>query len=242
VKVKTILTLAAVALLAIPAAAQAHITLNPREAGAGQFTELLVRVPNEQDNAATTKVDLKLPPGFVFASYEPRPGWNAKVIKQKLAKPIQTDDGPVTEQVSEIVWTGDGSGLGKIGPGQFMDFPLSVQIPGKPGQTLTFKAIQTYDNGDIVRWIGPANSDHPAPRVMVTSATDSGAGHGAMGTSGGTGSSSGGATGQQSTSSTSSGGGSSNGLAIAAIVVGALGLLAGGGALMRTRRRTAATA
>ena len=42
----------------------------------------------------------------------------------------------------------DGSGSqGKIAPGEFMDFPLSVQVPDKAGTTLTFKALQTYDNG-----------------------------------------------------------------------------------------------
>ena len=33
-----------------------------------------------------------------------------------------------------------------------------------------FKAIQTYSNGDVVRWIGAADSDHPAPHVAVTAA------------------------------------------------------------------------
>lgn len=236
-RAKTAMTVTAIALLAIPAAAQAHITLNPKQAPAGDFTELLVRVPNEQDKAATTKVDLKLPPGFIFASYEPRAGWNVKVIKQKLAKPIQTDDGPVSEQVSELIWAGDGSSQGRIGPGQFTDFPLSVQIPGEAGQTLTFKAIQTYSNGDIVRWIGPPNADKPAPRVMVTASSEGG--HGSAGTSSGGGSEPTAARADQTASSGSSGsGGASKGLGIAALVVGILGLLAGGAALVMGGRRT----
>ena len=48
-----------------------------------------------------------------------------------------------------------------------MDFPLSVQVPDKAGTTLTFKALQTYDDGKVVRWIGPAGSDEPAPQVKV---------------------------------------------------------------------------
>jgi uncharacterized protein len=244
VRIKTALALAVLALVAMPAVAQAHITLNPKQAPAGEFTELLVRVPNEQDKAATNKVDLKLPPGFVFASYEPRPGWSVKVIKQKLAKPVQTDDGPVTEQVSEIIWTGDRSAQGRIGPGQFMDFPLSVRIPGKPGQALTFKAIQTYDNGDVVRWIGPPDADKPAPQVMVTKGGESGAGHAGTGAAGG-GTQPTAGTANQSTGSSSSDGGSSasKGLGIAALVLGGLGLLAGGAALalVLARRRTAAT-
>jgi periplasmic copper chaperone A len=42
--------------LAAPAAAQAHVTLQPTEVPAGGFTRLDVRIPNERDNADTTKV------------------------------------------------------------------------------------------------------------------------------------------------------------------------------------------
>ena len=38
---------------------------------------------------------------------------------------------------------------------------------GKPGDKLTFKALQTYDDGEIVRWIGPEDADEPAPTVTL---------------------------------------------------------------------------
>jgi uncharacterized protein len=231
---RTTITAVTLGLLAMPAAAQAHVTINPNEAPAGGFTELLVRVPTERDNASTVKVDLKLPPGFAEASYEPQPGWKVKVTKSKLAKPIQTDDGPVTEQVSEIVWTGDGSANGKIAPGQFKDFPLSVQIPDKAGTTLTFKALQTYSNGEVVRWIGPPDAEEPAPHLDVTKAAAEG-GHdtaSADKTAAATPASSG---------SSDDGGGASKGLGIAALVVGILGLLAGGAALLMRGRSTVST-
>jgi uncharacterized protein len=138
-----------------------------------------------------------------------------KVKKTKLAEPITTDEGDkLTEQVSQVTWTG-----GKIAPGEFQDFPVSLQIPDKPGTTLTFKAVQTYDNGKVVRWIGPPDSEEPAPQVKVTAAD---------------------AADTASTTSTSSSGGDdeSDTLAIIALVVGGLGLLAGGVALL-TRRRAA---
>jgi uncharacterized protein len=153
--------------LALAPAAAAHVTVQPEEAPAGGFVRLAVRVPNEQEKADTVKVDLLLPPGFVDASYEPVPGWTVEVKTRKLAQPVQTDDGPVSEEVGEIVWTARG-GQGGIAPGQFVDFPLSVQMPGKPGGTLTFKALQTYSNGDVAHWIGPPGSDEPAPQVRIT--------------------------------------------------------------------------
>src|SRR3954470_8251077 len=159
----------AVAVLALPAAAQAHVTLQPDQAPAGAFTVLDVRVPTERDNASTAKVDVKFPAGFAAASYQAVSGWRVRVIKKTLDKPIQTDDGPITEGVDRMVWTRT-SRSGGIKPGQFQDFPISVQIPGKAGDKLTFKALQTYNNGEIVRWIGAAGSDPPAPLVTVTAA------------------------------------------------------------------------
>ena len=163
---RCIAVLTTVAALTVPAAAQAHVTVQPKTAPAGGFARMDVRVPNERDNASTTKVELQLPDGFAEASYEPVPGWTVKVKKAKLAQPIKTDDGEVTEGVKQITWTSkDG-----IPPGAFQDFGLSVQVPGKDGDTLTFKALQTYSNGEIVRWIGPEGSDNPAPAVSVVSA------------------------------------------------------------------------
>ena len=156
---KTIAIACTAAALSAPAAAQAHVTLQPDEAPAGGFARLDVRVPNERDDAATTKVEVKFPPGFAEVSTEPLAGWTTKVTKTKLAKPVTTDEGDkITEQVDTITWTGSGQ-QGRIGPGQFQDFGLSVALPDEAGKSLTFKALQTYSDGDVVRWIGP-----PAPR------------------------------------------------------------------------------
>jgi uncharacterized protein YcnI len=178
---RKIAVLAAAGALAAPAAAQAHVTLQPKTAQAGSFTVLDVRVPNERDKASTVKVDVQFPAGFASVSYQPVPGWKVKVIKKKLATPVQTDDGPITEGVSRMIWSGTRKGSGKIAPGQFMDFPISVQVPGKAGDVLTFKALQTYSNGEIVRWIGAPSADLPAPQVKVTAAAARSAGHAGMG-------------------------------------------------------------
>jgi uncharacterized protein YcnI len=222
-------SVAALALLA-PAAAQAHVTVQPNSAPAGAFTVESIRVPNEMDDAVTTKVDVQLPHGFAAASYEAVPGWTAKITKSKLAKPVQTDDGPIDEEVSRIAFTAD-SKKDAIQPGQFRDFPLSVQIPGRAGDKLTFKALQTYSNGQVVRWIGPADADQPAPRLTVLPAsTAAGASGDAPTTTTAAG------TSAPTAADTGGNDGASKGLAIAALVAGILGILIGGAALL-TRRR-----
>jgi uncharacterized protein YcnI len=174
----TISATAVAAALALPAAAQAHVTLNPGSVPAGSYQVLSVRVPNEDDKAATTKVRLQFPSGFASASYEAQAGWKAKVTMRKLARPLQTANGPVAREVAAITWTGSRRGLGRIAPGQFRDFRISVKVPGKAGDTLTFKALQTYSNGTVVRWAGAPSADKPAPTVAVT-APASAHGHGA---------------------------------------------------------------
>ena len=158
----TIALIAALAAIAVPAAASAHVSLHPNEVPTGAFATLDLRVPNESDKANTVKVAVQVPPGFTDVSPEFMPGWTPVIRTVKLAKPVQTDDGPITEGVREIVWEGKGPD-GKIPPGQFLNFPISTEIPGKAGDTLTFKVLQYYDDGEVARWIGPPNSEEPAP-------------------------------------------------------------------------------
>ncbi len=229
----TIASAATLGVLALPVAAQAHVTVQPKTAAAGSYVVEDVRVPNETDDAITTKVAVQFPAGFAEASYQSVPGWSVKVVKEKLATPVKTDDGEVTEGVKTITWTATSKATG-IAPGQFQDFPLSVQIPGKAGDTLTFKALQTYSDGTVARWIGAPDADKPAPQVQVTAAADD---HGATAAP-----AAGGTVTTENTSAPAAAAGStddsdSNTLAIIALVVGALGLLAGGAGLASARRR-----
>jgi periplasmic copper chaperone A len=210
----------ALALVLAPAAF-AHVTVQPNEAAAGQFTRLDVRVPNEQDDKATTKVVVQFPDGFAFVSYEPVPGWKTSVKMEKAPTPIESEGETATEQVGQVTWTGSGAD-GKIGPGQFQDFGLSAQIPDKPNTTLTFKALQTYEGGEVVRWIGAPDSEEPAPQVKVVAGGEE---HGAASDT------------EQTSSSSDDDDEDDDVLPIIAIVVGGLGLLMGGFALLRSRRR-----
>ena len=229
---RAVTALAGAVALLFPAAAQAHVSIHPNEVPTGSFATLGIRVPNESEDANTVKVAVQLPPGFLDTPTEYMPGWSVKVLTSKLAKPVQTDDGEVTEQVREIVWTGHGS-QGKIPPGQFLDFPISTEIPGKAGEVLTFKTLQYYDNGEVVRWIGPPDSEEPAPQIDVTA--EGGVLQDVAGSETAPPS-------QASSSETTEGSGSassdsaSKGLGIAALAVGAIGLIFGGAALVRSRR------
>jgi uncharacterized protein YcnI len=214
----TIAGVAAVS-LALAGPAQAHVTLQPKQAPADSFTRLNVRVPNESDRESTEKVRVQFPPGFHAVRYEPVKGWRIRVKKRDLDEPVELHGEQISEEVAEVSFAAqDGE---EIGPGEFRDFGLSLRIPDKPNDTLTFKALQTYSDGEVVRWIGPPDSDEPAAQVEIIAAPQSGTETAAA---------------VPAAAVTEDDSGPSTGLVIAAIVVGGLGLLAGLVGLLTARR------
>jgi uncharacterized protein YcnI len=168
--------LAALVLAASPASA--HMTVNPSTATQGGFTKLTFLVPNEKDNATTTAMEVRLPQNapIAFVSIKPTTGWTATVTKGKLNQPIKTDDGEVTEAVTTIVWKANTPDAA-IQPGQFQEFDVSAG-PLPKIDKIVFKALQTYSDGDVVRWIeepgsGGKEPEHPAPTLKLTKASDS---------------------------------------------------------------------
>jgi periplasmic copper chaperone A len=228
--------LAACATLLAPAAARAHISVHPNVVPAGVFATLNVRVPGEQEGAYAYKLDMLLPPGLTEVAVQNVPGWSAKLFTTKLAKPVETDDGPVSEEVSRVVWTGDRTKLGRLDEGTFIQFPLSLAIPDDlAGESLAFKAVQFYSNGKVDHWIGAPSSEFPAATIDITpkggviedvAGGEAGPSPGEAPDAGST------ATLTTSKSAT----GASKGLATAALVLGALGLLAGLGGIVLARR------
>ncbi|WP_190108090.1 YcnI family copper-binding membrane protein [Streptomyces cinnamoneus] len=160
---------AAGSLLLLAGPASAHVSVQPGTAEKGGYSTISVKVPNEKDNASTVKLELSLDPKHPLASVMPQavPGWEVKVEKTKLDKPLQMHGKTIEEAVSKVTWTG-----GKIEPGQFQQFPLSVgQLPTDADE-LVFKALQTYSDDDVVRWIdastpGGHEAEHPAPVLKL---------------------------------------------------------------------------
>ena len=166
------LVVGVVAMAALPATA--HVSVTPSSAPKGGFEVLSFNVPNEEQAANTVKLEVTIPTKYpiAFVRLQPMPGWTSTVEKTTLAKPVTTDDGQVTEAVSKVTWTATDGGLL---PGQFDLFTISAgPLPTKTGK-LTFKAVQTYSNGEVVSWIqqtvkGAPEPEHPAPTLTLTAA------------------------------------------------------------------------
>ncbi|WP_329565734.1 YcnI family copper-binding membrane protein [Kitasatospora sp. NBC_01266] len=174
----TAVVLAAGAVLATAVPAFAHVTVQPNTAQQGGYTAVAFRVPDESATASTVKLEVTVPTDHPIASVstQPVPGWSATVDKTPLTTPVKTDDGDsVTAAVSKITWTADATG--KVGPGQFQEFKISFGPLPKDTDKLVFKALQTYDDGTVVRWIdeakpGQPEPQHPAPTLTLTPAAN----------------------------------------------------------------------
>jgi uncharacterized protein YcnI len=215
---------AAALLLAVAGPASAHVTVNPNAATQGGYTKIAFRVPNETDSTDTTKLEVNLPADTPIASVSLKPlqGWTATAVKSKLATPIKTDDGEVTEAITKITWTA-GAGAA-IKPGQFQEFEVSLG-PLPDTDQVVFKALQTYSDGTVVRWIDEPAADgsepeHPAPVLKLAAAaasTDAPAASGAPTV----------AAVAAADTSNDSGDGNGTGWGIAALVVALAGLVLG---------------
>lgn len=177
---------AASAVVVLSAPAFAHVSVSPEGTAAkGGYATVNFKVPNERDNASTTKLEVTFPADHPLASVMPQPvsGWDVKVERAKLDKPLELHGKKIDEAVSKVTWTAKGDG---IEPGYFQKFPLSVgQLP-EDTDDMVFKAVQTYSNKEVVRWIevpekGKEEPDYPAPVLALSAASDDH--HGASGAS-----------------------------------------------------------
>ncbi|MFF6978983.1 YcnI family protein [Streptomyces sp. NPDC008343] len=169
--------LAGTGVLALSVPAFAHVSVQPEGTAAkGGYAVVDFKVPNERDDASTTKLEVTFPTDHPLASVMPQPvpGWKADVTKSTLDKPLEMHGKKITEAVSKVTWTADGKG---VEPGFFQKFPVSVGTLPEDADELVFKAIQTYSNKEVVRWIevpqeGQEEPENPAPVLELSAAEE----------------------------------------------------------------------
>ncbi len=158
---KLLISIAVIA-LAVPASAVAHVTIQPGEWEPGAFAAMVVRVPNERDDAETTTVTVQFPENVPSARFKSHPSCEREVEREALAEPIED----LTERIVSVTWTCDPA----IPADGFDEFGISLQVPedAAPGDEILFPAVQTYSSGEEVGWLDPdPEADTPAPRIVV---------------------------------------------------------------------------
>ncbi|MEU8076242.1 YcnI family protein [Catellatospora citrea] len=168
---------AAAAVLLHGSPAAAHVTVTPSAVAGGGYGTFSFKVPNERPTASTTRLEVVFPADHPITgvSVRPMPGWTITVNRQQAATATPAaGEHTAAQPVTSIVWQD-----GAIGPGEFQLFDVSVGALPKTSTTLLFKALQTYSDGEVVRWIDPPATDgaprpeHPAPVVAVAAAAAS---------------------------------------------------------------------
>lgn len=151
-KKKSLFVVAAIAMfMMVPLIAEAHVTVNPTESTTDAYQKYTVRVPVEKE-INTTKIKLQVPEGVTVASVMPMPAWDFKTEKDS--------DGLITS----VTWTANDGG---IAPGEFMEFSFIGANPSEASE-VSWKAMQTYEDGSVVEWVGPPDADKPASVTKIT--------------------------------------------------------------------------
>ena len=155
------------AAVAFPAAAAAHVTIQPGEWEPGAFATMAVRVPNERDDAETTSVTVQFPEEVLTARFKPHPLCQREVQMEALAEPVED----ITERIVSVTWTCDPA----IPADGFDEFGVSFRVPEDmaEGDELLFPAQQVYSSGEEVGWVDPdPEGDTPAPRITIVAAEE----------------------------------------------------------------------
>jgi len=161
------LSVAAAAGLVVTAGAAAHVEVTPKQIIARKLTRSTFTVENERPQAATVKVAVKLPASLIVVRFEPKAGWKRATTTRRLAIPLRINGQTIRRRVDVVTWVAR-TPRAHFGPGHVSGaFSLRAVVRAPAGRTLAFRTVQTYSNGEIVRWIGATGSDRPAARVRV---------------------------------------------------------------------------
>lgn len=138
---KRLLVWPVVILLVLPSIARAHVSVRPRESKPGTEERYTVRVPTE-GAVATTSVHIEIPDGVMVLGVDKTEGATFETQKR--------DD-----RIVGITWKKE------IKPKEASEFSFRARNPGS-GAEMVWKAHQTFADGTVADWVGPAGDRRPA--------------------------------------------------------------------------------
>jgi uncharacterized protein YcnI len=164
--------------------AVAHVSVHADEAVQGGSAEIAFRVPTETETASTVAVRVAFPADAPIAEVAVLPiaGWTYQVTRNAQSGSVAVAQGDeMSEVVSEVEWHATGPG---IKPGEYGVFRLAAGMLPKSDR-MVFKVVQTYDDGQVQRWIdepvaGEPEPAHPAAVLALAAAPGGEDGNGTM--------------------------------------------------------------
>jgi uncharacterized protein YcnI len=149
-KVTTLLAALLLSTISFAGAASAHVVVYPQEVTQGSYEKFTVRVPNEKD-IPTTKVKIDIPKDVEISRFEPKADWTYELEKDSSGL------------IKSVTWTATGEGLSAT---EFGEFSMQGKV-GDSAEKIAWKAYQTYKDGSVVAWEGPADAELPASVTKV---------------------------------------------------------------------------
>jgi uncharacterized protein YcnI len=148
---------AVVAALVLPAGAAAYAVVSPLVVESKELQQFTLSVPTEQEHP-TTKIELSVPAGFSIHSFEPAPPpWKLRLRTRRSGEDAV---------IEKVTWVGGNVPTGQNSVFRFIAF-------ASDSQTYRFAVRQTYSDGTVVDWSGPAGSRTPAAFVKARSSIGS---------------------------------------------------------------------
>jgi uncharacterized protein YcnI len=133
--------------LFVTSLAVAHIRIFPAESTRGAREKYTMRVPNEKQ-VATIRIEGKFPSELKIYDFEFKAGWKVDIERDAEG------------HIVGATWSGT------IAPYEFVEFGM-LGINPQQGDSLVWKFVQYYADGNKEEFVGPAGSFYPAPTVTL---------------------------------------------------------------------------
>ncbi len=128
--------------------AEAHVEVTPRKTPTGAEQRYCIRVPTEK-SVPTVGLEVEFSRDLQVSAVETPTGWRVSTHKDRQGR------------IVSAMWDS-----GSIPPKQYLEFGVVAHNPDKP-VTLSWKAIQKYQDGSEVHWIGRPDAQFPAATTQV---------------------------------------------------------------------------
>lgn len=174
--------LSATALVTIfaPTFANAHATLDIKEAEVNTYQRVAVRIGHGCDGQSTKKLTITIPEGIISVKPMPKPGWELETITGEYAKKYQNHGREITSGVTQLIWSG-----GKLKDAHYDEFVFRARFTDglEQGVKTFIPIVQNCADGEL-SWSeipaegqDPHDLKRPAPGVMIKAAADHHHGH-----------------------------------------------------------------
>jgi uncharacterized protein YcnI len=133
----------------VPALADAHVSITPRQSTHGATERYTVRIPTE-GKVATVAAEMEVPEGVIIETLQAPAGWKHDVQRK--------DD-----RIVAITWTAD------VKPGEFIEVGFVARNPRR-GEQIVWTLRQKFADGTVTDWtVGPQGT-RPTAVTRLTAA------------------------------------------------------------------------